>query len=440
MIQRKLFLLSLGCAKNLVDSEVMSGAFKRAGFVLTDDPAEAEIIVVNTCGFIESARAEGIEALLDLAQYKKIGKCQVLAAVGCMTEKFGTEMADCMPEIDLFVGVDHYTEIPDLILAKLQENYRMPAFSGDSYLLRDLSTQDGSAYLKIAEGCDNRCAYCLIPYIRGPLVSRKMEDILVEAKALLEKGVKEVVLIAQDCGRYGLDLYGKRRLPELLDQIASLPFAMVRLLYVYPDLVDQELLAVMKKHDNICHYLDMPIQHCSATVLQAMHRRGDKESLLEKVREIRAALPDVVLRTTVMLGFPGETEADFEELLEFLAEAEFDWLGAFPYFQEEGTPAADMPNQVEADIKQMRVDAVMEQASYITERVLDRYLGRTLTVLASVPDENTPVGYSVGRSQYQAPDVDGVILFTGEDVQPGQLYEVSITDHDIYDLIGQVVE
>jgi len=439
MISQSVYLLSLGCAKNLVDSEVMSGALQRSGFRMTEMPEDADVIIVNTCGFLESARAEGIEALLSLAQYKEEGRCKLLVAVGCMPERFGDEMAECMPEIDLFVGVGRYTEIPALILDKLGVSDIPELACGDGYLLRSLSLENGSAYLKIAEGCDNCCAYCLIPKIRGPFVSRPMEDILAEAKQLLEKGVHELVLIAQDCGRYGLDRYGKRMLAELLDLVAELPFAMIRLLYVYPDLVDARLLDVMKKHDNICHYLDMPIQHCSGSVLKAMNRRGDRDSLLAKVREIRNVIPDMALRTTVMLGFPGETEDDFSELVDFLSEAEFDWLGAFTFSAEEGTAAAEMQDQVDEDLKQDRLDVIMEQAMHITEHRLADCIGKELLVLADFPDESTPEGMFVGRSQYQAPDVDGVIYFTGDDVVPGNLYKVRIIDQDLYDLIGEVV-
>jgi len=432
------YLASLGCSKNLVDSEIMCGALKQNGYALTEDPAEAQVIIVNTCGFIEAAQKESIETILDLAEYKESGVCRLLLAVGCMVEKFAAEMAESMPEIDGFLGVNRYPEIATLLneLLGRKEGASLPC--GDAYLLRELPPGSATAYLKIAEGCDNHCSYCLIPQLRGPYVSRPMEDILTEAQLLLEKGVRELVVIAQDTTCYGYDLYGRESLPELLEQLAALPFAMIRLLYVYPDRISEELIRVMQAHENICHYLDMPIQHASARVLKAMGRWGGREELLALIRRLRAAMPDIALRTTVMVGFPGETEEDFQELLEFLAEARFDWLGCFPYYQEADTPAAEMPDQLDADVKQERLDAVMRQAAELSAQALQRYVGKELTLLAEGPAEDWEPGWYAGRSAYQAPEVDGLIYFTSEaPVEAGQLYQVQVTESDIYDLIGE---
>ena len=479
MKQVTVYLLSLGCSKNLVDSEIMSGALKRSGYVITDDPAQAQVIIVNTCGFIEAAQQESIEAILDLAEYKQQGSCRLLLAVGCMVEKFAGEMAEAMPEIDGFLGVNQYQDISKLVAEKLGESEKPAPFCGDVYLLRDLPKNSATAYLKIAEGCDNRCSYCLIPQLRGGYVSRPMEDVLAEARRLLEHGAKELVVIAQDTTCYGYDLYGKESLPELLEQLAALPFAMIRLLYAYPDRISERLIQVMSEHENICHYLDMPIQHASGKILRAMGRWGDSRELLALIGRLRAAMPDIALRTTVMVGFPGEDEDDFQELLAFLAEARFDWVGCFPYYQEADTPAAEMPDQLEAEVKQERLDQVMSQAAELTAQALAGRKGAVLSVLAegeaeepieelteeategstedptagslekSMEDsaaesaKEATVGWEnrwyVGRSPYQAPEVDGLIYFNSEQpVKAGQLYQIRVTDSDIYDLIGEM--
>ncbi len=436
----QVYLLSLGCAKNQVDSEIMSGSLQNAGFTMTGDPAQADVIMINTCGFIEDAQKESIAAILELAAYKRQGRCRLLVAVGCMCEKFAAEMAESMPELDLTVGVGKYAEIGALLAARLQQTPPQQPLA--PYLLRDLSATVGSAYLKIAEGCNNRCSYCLIPDLRGPYVSRPQTEILAEADRLLTHGVKELVVIAQDPTRYGLDLCGRPLLPELLDELAARPFAMIRLLYVYPQRVDDALLKVMAAHDNICPYLDLPVQHAAAGILRAMNRGGDAEQLLARVAAIRAALPDAALRTTVMVGFPGETKADFDQLLDFLEQARFDWVGAFAFSPQEGTPAATLPRQVAEATKRRRLDLVMQQAARITEERLRRHVGQVYPVLAEKPAPEFGPGLWSGRSRYQAPEVDGVVLFpapAGRPVQPGELYQVRITATQVYDLVGEIV-
>lgn len=433
----KVYLLSLGCAKNLVDSQVMEGALLGGGFALTDDPASAEVILVNTCGFIEAAKQEGIASLLELAEYKQSGCCRLLIAVGCMAEKYGGELLAAMPELDAVSGSQGYADIGALISAKLDLELPLPAPPANEFLLRQLAPGSASAYLKIAEGCDNCCSFCLIPQLRGPYRSRRQEDILEEARLLAAGGVRELVLIAQDTTRYGEDLYGANRLPQLLTELAALPFAMIRLLYAYPDRISDQLVAVMAAHGNICRYLDLPIQHGSDRILSAMGRSHGSAEIRDAVARLRAAMPDIALRTTVMVGFPGETEEDFAVLMDFLTELRFQWLGAFPYYQEEDTPAAALPQQVAAEVKTQRLDAVMRQAAEITEQSLSRWLGRSLPVLAEAEDEEA--GWYLGRSQYQAPEVDGVIrIYSPEPLTVGQIYQVRLTGQDIYDLTGEL--
>ncbi|MBR2784289.1 MAG: 30S ribosomal protein S12 methylthiotransferase RimO [Firmicutes bacterium] len=438
-MEHTVYLLTLGCAKNLVDAEVMSGALRRDRFVLVDDPAEAETIIINTCGFIESAKVESIRAILELAEYKENGRCRALLAVGCMPEKYADEMLESMPELDGVCGSHDYQHIGRLAARTLGLELRDAPYDGDPYLLRELPPGSVSAYLKIGEGCDNRCAYCLIPQLRGPYQSRPLADILTEARSLLEQGVREVVIIAQDITRYGSDLPGDVDLAELVDQVAGLPFDMVRLLYLYPDSISDRLLQVMAAHANVCRYLDIPIQHGSDRVLQAMHRHSTRQGILDAVARVRRFLPDAVLRTTVMVGFPGEDEEDFRQLLELLDIARFDWLGAFPYFREDDTPAAELPDQVPEEVKQQRLERVMDQAAEITAASLRRFVGRTLYVLAEAPAFDFGEDYWQGRSQYQAPEVDGTVYFrSDEPIEYGAVYPVLIEDCQVYDLAGRV--
>lgn len=428
------YLLSLGCAKNQVDSELMRGVLGREGYILTERPAEAEIIIVNTCGFIEAAKKESIEAILELAAYKRHGRCRLLAAVGCMAEKYAEEMREAMPEIDAIMGSQSYAQIGAL-LSGAAAGEAQP----DDYQLRALAPGAATAYLKIAEGCDNHCSYCLIPQLRGAYRSRPFAEIVAEAERLCAAGVKELVLIAQDTTKYGLDLYARPRLAELLAAVAQLPFAMIRLLYAYPDTLDDDVLVVMARHDNICHYLDLPVQHGADRVLRAMNRRVTGREILARLERIRGYLPDIALRSTMMVGFPGEKEADFATLLDFLAQARFDWLGAFPYSREDDTPAARMPEQVAEEVKQERYHAVMRQAAEITAARLRRFVGQTLTVLAEGAAEELGNGWYQGRSQYHAPEVDGAVFFTASRaVKPGNLYPVRILSSDIYDLMGEI--
>lgn len=430
----QVYLLSLGCAKNQVDSELMRGVLAAEGYRLTERPELAEIIIINTCGFIEAAKKESIEAILELAACKQQGCCRQLVVVGCMAEKYADEMREAMPEIDLIMGSKSYGQIGTLLRGAAPV-----AVPREDYSRRALVPGAATAYLKIAEGCNNHCSYCLIPQLRGPYVSRPLAEIVKEAEQLAAAGVRELVLIAQDTTKYGLDLPGAPRLAELLEALAALPFAMIRLLYAYPDTLRDDVLAVMAEHDNICHYLDLPVQHGADRILRAMNRHTTGQEILDTLARIRHYLPDAALRSTVMVGFPGESEEDFHRLLAFLREARFDWVGAFPYSQEADTPAALMAGQITEEVKQQRYHAVMQLAAEITAERLRRFIGQTMPVLAEGVAEGQAEGWYQGRSQYQAPEVDGLIYFRSDrEIQPGKIYLVRITGSDIYDLMGEI--
>ena len=433
------YLRSLGCSKNQVDSELMCGVLKKDSFRIVDDPALAEVIVVNTCGFIEAAKEESIENILALAEYKTSGRCRLLLAVGCMAEKYAAEMAEAMPEIDALMGVGQYQNIAALIKEQLCLPYSQSQPVADNvYMERDRAALGASAYIKIAEGCDNNCSFCLIPQLRGPYKSRPMEDILEEAQALAQQGVKELILLAQNTTYYGIDIYGEARLSTLLEKLAALPFAMIRILYAYPEGIDAALIQVMSSHGNICHYLDMPIQHGVDHILADMNRPDTAASILQTIDDLRRAMPDISLRTTVMVGFPGESEADFQQLLTFMDKASFDWVGAFPYYQEDDTPAAALPQQLDKDTKQERLDVLLEYTAQISAKRRQQYIGRLLPVLVTESAEDLyGSGWLAARSQYQAPDVDGLIYFSSNNAAIGDIVNVRITDSDIYDLKGE---
>jgi ribosomal protein S12 methylthiotransferase len=434
----RVYLRSLGCAKNLVDSEMMSGLLLAHNFQFTEQPQDADVIIVNTCGFIQSAQVEAIDNILELAQYKKTGQCRLLLAVGCMVEKFRQEMKDAMPEIDAFLGTAEYDKIALMIEEKLSLPKQNPCLPQDPYLLRSLSTPPYLAYLKVAEGCDNHCTYCMIPQLRGAYKSRPMSDIVVEAESLYKRGVKELILLAQDLTNYGQDIYGRPMLARLVDRIADIPFIWIRLLYLYPTSVDEELLQIMAGHDNICHYLDIPLQHASDNILRSMNRRGNSAELKEKIQLIRSYLPDIALRTTMMVGFPGETKADFANLLQFLQEMKFDWVGVFKYCRAADTVAAKMPHQVHEDAKTRREEKAMSLLAQLTSQRLSCHIGTELLVVTEQEVEGKP-GWYQGRSQYQAPEVDGIIYFTAQGLRAGDFVEVRIIGCDIYDLIGEKI-
>ena len=439
----KVGFVSLGCSKNLVDTEVMLRKLHDAGFEITPDETEAEIIVINTCGFIESAKQEAIDNILDAAKLKEWGKCRHIIATGCLVERYREEVMREMPEIDALVGVGSICDIAEACEAVMRgEKYtsfkdkNISKLGGD----RILTADEHSAYLKIAEGCDNKCTYCAIPLIRGRFRSRTVEDIVAEARDLEALGVKELNLIAQDTSRYGLDIYGEYSLARLVREICkatNIPW--IRLLYCYPDKITDELIEEMRNNPRLLKYMDIPIQHISDSVLTRMNRHGGKALICETVKKLRERVPDVVLRTTAMVGFPGETEEDFAELCEFIKEAKFDRFGAFTYSEEEGTAAAEFDGRVEPQTKQDRYDILMQTQLTVTEEQNELKIGNTYTVICDGFDTVAEIYY--GRSYQDAPDVDGRVYFTSrKKVEKGEFVDVKITEALDYDLVGCRIE
>ncbi len=426
----KVGMISLGCAKNQVDGEVFMASLKAAGYELVDDVAMADVAIVNTCGFIESAKKESIDEILELALLKKEGRIKKLVATGCMAERYQQEMRKEIPELDGVLGIGANAD-PAAYLRRLLDEGSVEAFPPKDKLPlcgeRELTTPSWSAYLKIAEGCGNRCSYCAIPLIRGGYRSRPMEDIEAEARALVADGAKELVLIAQDTTRYGIDLYGAYSLAELLRRLCQIEdLRWLRVLYCYPDAITDGLLEVMAQEEKVLPYIDLPLQHCSGKILRAMNRRGDRDSLAALIEKIRAKVPGVVLRTTLITGFPGETEEDFTELAEFVKETGFDWLGCFPYSQEEDTPAAELPDQVDQEEKERRAEIIMDTQIDSMDRKCQGYVGQTLEVLVEGFDRYAECWF--GRSYRNAPDVDGKVFFTTNGRRPalGHFVQVEI--------------
>ena len=440
--------VSLGCPKNLTDTEVMLAHVAEAGYVITPEESEADVVIVNTCAFIESAKKEAIDNILDVAWLKKHAKLKALIVTGCLPERYREAVLTDFPEVDAILGVASIHSIVEAIdqaLTRKKGQRRYARFDAHDTLAlggdRVVTTGDAYAYLKIAEGCNNRCSYCAIPYIRGDLRSRTVEDIVAEAKTLEEMGVKELILVAQDTTVYGLDLYGEYALPRLLRAITEeteIPW--LRLLYCYPDKITDALVKEMAENPRVLPYIDMPIQHGDDTVLAAMNRHGDTAVIRDAVQRLRTNVPDVIIRTTMITGFPGETEEAFENACRFAKEMQFDCLGVFPYSLEEGTPAYDLPNRVDAQTAQDRADILMRQQADISAAKKEAFVGRTLTVLCE--------GYDVvaesyfGRSAYDAPDIDGKVYFTSPSrmkFEEGTFVSVKITEALDYDLVGTSV-
>ena len=436
----KVGFISLGCSKNLVDTEVMLHKLHSAGYEITPNEEEAEIIVVNTCGFIESAKQESIDNILDAAQLKEWGKCKHIVATGCLVERYREEVWNEMPEIDALIGVGSLEDIADACDAVMRgEKYSSFRDKETSRLGGDriITTEPHTAYIKIAEGCDNRCTYCAIPLIRGKLRSRTIEDIVDEAKDLERMGVKELNLIAQDTTRYGLDLYGEyalARLVRALTENTDIPW--IRLLYCYPDKITDELISELRDNDRLVKYMDIPVQHISDSVLRRMNRHGDGATIRAAISRLRDAVPGIILRTTAMVGFPGETERDFEELCEFVKETKFDRFGAFTYSAEEGTEAATFDGEVDEQTKQDRYDILMQTQLTVAEEKSAASVGSTLEVLCDGYDTVAEIYY--GRSYADAPDVDGRVYFKSKSrVAVGEFVSVKITEAIDYDLIGE---
>ena len=438
----KVAFISLGCAKNLVNTEQMMALVKAAGHTVTGDPEGADVAVLNTCGFIDSAKSEAIQNILELAALKDAGKLGKLLVAGCLSQRYQDELEQEMPEVDGVLGTGSYTDIVSA-LEEVTAGGHPRRFGDIDHTEEDgarvVSTPPYTAYLKIAEGCDNRCSYCIIPYLRGRYRSRSMESLLAEAKALADRGVQELIVIAQDITRYGTDLYGRRRLGDLLTELCRLPFHWVRLHYLYPDEVDDDLIDVLAREHKILRYIDIPLQHINDGILKAMNRRSTKAEIIALLNKLRQRLPGLVLRTSLICGLPGEGEAEFEELCEFLQDAGIERAGIFQFSPEEGTPAAVMEHQVEPEVAARRVELLVELQSRVMDAYNESRLGETLEVLCEGFDPE--MGCYAGRSYADSPDVDGKVFFTAAGLVPaGTFVNVRITGTSDGDLTGEIEE
>lgn len=441
-MSKKIGMISLGCNKNQIDAEIMLAKLAEQGFEITDEVDGADAVIVNTCGFIEDAKKEAIENILDMAELKKEGVIGKIIVTGCLVERYREEILSELPEVDAVVGLGSNKDIAE-ICGRVLAGVPVVSFGEKTCLPLDsermLTTPNYYAYLKIAEGCSNHCTYCAIPKIRGEFRSRQPESILKEAMELAKQGVKELVVIAQDTSRYGEDLYGKSALPALLTSLSKIEgIEWIRVLYCYPERISDELISVVKNNDKIVKYFDIPLQHADAQVLKRMNRKGDYDSLLSLIRKIRSEIPEVVLRTTLITGFPGETEENFETLSRFVNEAKFDRLGCFAYSAEEGTPAALLDGQLDSEIKQSRLEAVMEQQYRIAQQKNEEQVGKILKTVVEGYDAYTDTYY--GRTWRDAPEIDGQINFTcGYELNEGDFVDVEVMGINEYDLIGEVV-
>ena len=436
----KVYIETLGCPKNFNDTEVAKGSLCRENdFTLAASPEDADIIMVNTCGFINDAKKESIDKIFEMSAYKHAGKKLVVS--GCLSERYSKALFDEMPEVDCFIGVNEYEQLPEIFRNLDIRKNLVGGCIGDTLprMQRKLDDNPFTSTLKIAEGCDNFCAYCVIPSIRGGFRSKRMEDVLAEAEELAAAGCKELILIAQDVTNYGIDLYGAYKLPELLRQLCRIEgIVWIRLMYCYEDRITDELIAVMATEPKICHYIDIPIQHAADTVLTAMNRRSTGASIRTTIRKLREAIPDMHIRTTLIVGFPGETEDDFEALLDFVETMRFERLGVFAYSREEGTPAGEMENQIDEAVKEARLDAIMRRQLEISLAVNEAKIGKTFTVLVEERDAD---GSYIGRTAYDAPEIDDSVLFTSKRaLKAGDFVQVQINDAFDYDLIGVEVE
>lgn len=438
----KVAFISLGCAKNLVNTEQMMALTRDAGYELVSDPEGADVAVLNTCGFIDSAKSEAIQNILELAALKDAGKLGKLLVAGCLSQRYQSELEQEMPEVDGVLGTGSYTDIVSA-LEEVTAGGHPRRFGDIDHTEEDgarvVSTPPYTAYLKIAEGCDNRCSYCIIPYLRGRYRSRSMESLLAEAKTLADRGVQELIVIAQDITRYGTDLYGRRRLGDLLTELCKLPFHWIRLHYLYPDEVDDGLIDVLAREHKILKYIDIPLQHINDGILKAMNRRSTKAEIIALLNKLRQRLPGLVLRTSLICGLPGEGEAEFEELCEFLQDAGIERAGIFQFSPEEGTPAAVMENQVEPETAARRVELLVELQSRVMDAYNESRLGETLEVLCEGFDPE--MGCYAGRSYADSPDVDGRVFFTAAGLVPaGTFVNVRITGTSDGDLTGEIEE
>ena len=440
----KIFCVSLGCDKNLVDTEMMLGLLNKDGYTFTDDEHEADVVVVNTCCFIGDAKEESVNTILEMAELKKEGRCKALIVTGCMAQRYKQEILDEIPEVDGILGTSTYDEISN-VLKKVLGGSRESCFHDLNALPnvevpRVVTTGGYYAFLKIAEGCDKRCTYCIIPDLRGSYRSVPMERLIEEAKQLASQGVKELILVAQETTLYGIDLYKKKSLPKLLHELCKIPgIQWIRIQYCYPEEITQELIETIREEDKVCNYLDIPIQHASDRILKRMGRRTNQKQLREMIASLRSQIPDIALRTTLISGFPGETEEDQEEVMRFVDEMEFERLGVFAYSQEEDTPAAEFPDQVPQELKEERRDEIMELQQEISYEKSQSMIGKVLEVMieGKVADENA----YVGRTYMDAPGVDGLIFInTDLDLMSGDFVRAKVTGALEYDLIGEICD
>ena len=451
--------ISLGCSKNLIDTEVAIGMFKKNNYKIVNNPEEADILVINTCGFIESAKEEAINTILEMAEYKK-KRCKYLIAMGCLVQRYYDDLIKLLPEVDLFIKIDEYNnlwdKIEDLVKRdiveksktktskKISEIEPLPMPKYNEFMERIVTTGKNYAYLKIGEGCSNKCTYCAIPYIRGPFVSREMDEILNEAKMLAKKGIKELIVIAQDTTKYGVDIYGESKLAELLEKLGKIDgIEWIRFLYSYPEGITDELIKTVANNNKIAKYFDIPIQHISNPILKRMNRRTSKENITSIIEKIRKQIPDVTLRTSLIVGFPGETNENFEELLEFVKTTKFDKLGVFKYSKEEGTPAARLPEQIHGNTKKARYNKIMAEQQKISKQVLENKVGKNYKVL--VEDMSFDGKYFVGRTMQDVPEEDGLVYIENDgsfDVNEilNNFVNCKITDVTNYDLKGKIVK
>ena len=437
----KISLASLGCSKNMIDSEQMLGLIEQAGYEIVENEEDADILIVNTCTFIESAKVESIECILELAQYKKMGKCKFLIVTGCMAQRYTDQVIREIPEVDAVIGTNEFDKITDVIEGLKNKNSKKIFCSETPLMCEDAPrlrlTPPYTAYLKIAEGCDNHCTYCVIPSIRGKYRSRKKEDIIAEAKELAVSGVKELIVIAQDTTRYGMDLYGSYVLPELLKELCAIDgIEWVRVHYCYPELITDELLEVFAKENKLCKYFDIPIQHCNDRILRRMGRRTNKAQLTELLHKIRKTVPNAVIRTSLIVGFPGETEEEFLELKEFVEEAKFERLGVFTYSREEDTPAYNLDGQIDEDEKERRHEIIMLSQTDISQEWNDARIGSTVRVMVEDRDEIIKSYY--GRTYADSIDIDGKVFFKcSKKLNSGDFVDVIIEQALEYDVFGK---
>lgn len=444
----KLFCVSLGCDKNLVDTEKMLGVAGGLGVSFTDDETEADAILINTCCFIGDAKEESVNTILEMARYKEEGKCRALIVAGCLAQRYKQEIIDEIPEVDAILGTTSYEEIGNVLTRlfgeeKEKKEEHISCFHDlkelpETAKKRVMTTGGHYAFLKIAEGCDKRCSYCIIPYLRGPYRSVPMEQLLAEARELADNGVRELILVAQETTLYGKDLYGEKTLPKLLHELAQIPgIYWIRIQYCYPEEITDELIQTIKTEEKVCHYLDIPIQHASDRILKRMGRRTHKAELKERIGALRREIPDIALRTTFICGFPGETEEDHEELMEFVDEIEFERVGVFTYSAEEDTPAYSYPDQIPEEVKEERRADVMELQQEIAFEHCENMVGKVLDVMIEGKVADEPA--YVGRTYMDAPNVDGLIFVNADEMlMSGDFVRVKVTGANEYDLIGEV--